>query len=614
MRKSAVNGFGVLGLWSLLAACSGSSTYLNKQPVTQDGGGNSGSGATGSGGASSSSGGTAQDGGGTTGTGGGAGNGGAPPVVVTAKKLDVLIMVDNSSSMSDKQDALARTVPQLVAQLVHVEDLHVGVITSSLGGHGSTICDDSDPSNEPQNDHAHLLGTRPRAASLNLPQGFIEWTPAQGTAALGTKVQGLVTAAGQEGCGLESQLEAIYRFLADPYPPQTIVKAPCANSAGTCATPQGIDSEILAERRAFLRPDSAVAVVLLSDENDCSIRDAEQYYYAATLDVLLPAAATVCSTNPNDACCYSCGVQPPAGCTADPACSPVPRTLTSAEDSPNLRCFEQKRRFGIDFLYPVQRYVNAVHRQTLCTTSPDLAPPPAGCVARTNGDPGEVTNPLYQNLDDPAGPVRDPSMVHVLGIVGAPWQDLAATEDDGGNAYPAGELHYQSPHQLATSGTWAKVLGSAAPGGSAPPVLPTDPHMQESIDPRAGLPGPNDPPNADPINGHDWNIMHRDDLQYACIFAKPTVGPCTDMECDCFERQPGENNPLCQTDTGSYEQVQHYAKAYPGLRELAFVQGLGDNALAASICARNLTDNSQQDYGYRPAFEALATELAKNVK
>jgi len=101
-------------------------------------------------------------------------------VVTNAKqnkvsKIDLLFMIDNSSSMADKQVILANAVPDLVTRLVDpvcinpltgqqvgnrnvnggcaqgepdfdpIKDIHVGIISSSLGGHGSTgVCDDPD--------------------------------------------------------------------------------------------------------------------------------------------------------------------------------------------------------------------------------------------------------------------------------------------------------------------------------------------------------------------------------------------------------------------------------------------------------------------------------------
>jgi hypothetical protein len=147
---------GILGLWTILAGCSGSTTALNKQPVDQDAGGNAtgNGGSVGNGGSGQTTGGAggatdldAAAGGGNivTGGNGGTGNvtgsggadpfgtGGAPTGATTSKKLDLLIMVDNSSSMADKQNGLARTMADLASRLSAVEDLHVGVITSSLG-------------------------------------------------------------------------------------------------------------------------------------------------------------------------------------------------------------------------------------------------------------------------------------------------------------------------------------------------------------------------------------------------------------------------------------------------------------------------------------------------
>src|SRR5439155_9484029 len=88
-------------------------------------------------------------------------------------KIDLLFMIDNSSSMADKQQILADAVPDLVKRLVDpvcidpktqqtlgnrlpdgscamgepdfepVKDIHIGIITSSLGGHGSAQCNDA---------------------------------------------------------------------------------------------------------------------------------------------------------------------------------------------------------------------------------------------------------------------------------------------------------------------------------------------------------------------------------------------------------------------------------------------------------------------------------------
>jgi len=515
--------------------------------------------------------------------------------IITANKLDVLLLLDNSSSMADKQGPLAGALPDLVRRLAGVQDLHVGVVTSSLGGHGAATCEDSEDSN----DHAELLASRPRGKATGPTGDFIEWSPADGIDALSSQVESIVASAGQSGCGLESQFEAVYRFLVDPAPPQDVVLIRCGETQ--CATPAGINHVILTQRAAFLRPDSAVAIILLSDENDCSIQDSSQYYYVAGLDVVLPVPSTVCDANPNDPCCHSCGLPTPPDCSPDPICDPPPTPLDKKADPINLRCFDQERRFGIDFLYPVERYVNAFTKPELCTTRIDLDARGA-CPARPDGLPATVVNPLFEK--GPRG--RDPSMVHVLGIVGVPWQDIAV---DPAHA----ELHYRSAEDLVASNVWDQILGEPNPDGNAPPILPLDVHMQEAVDVRTGLPGPDAEYMADPIHGHERTISDRDDLQHACIFELPKPPTCSDYDCACYRIGPDETNPVCQTPT-RYEPIQHFGRAFPGLRELSLIKGLGPQGNVASICPRNLSDNTAQDYGYLPPIEAFAAELSKHVE
>jgi hypothetical protein len=268
-----------------LAACSGKTVDLGGRA---DRGPNAGG--AGAGGGASGGGGIAPEGS----AGGSIGDVPDPaPTVTRSRKLDLLFMVDNSISMADKGQALKVTIPDLVNRLTAsspgITDLHVGVISSSLGDHGDNdICSPRTFRTAPplldeeEDDHARLITTRPRGAALGVPE-VISWDSTQSTSTLIQQIQDVVVATGEFGCGLESQLESIYRFLVDPNPPIRIDKGPCAGAAQQqCAYPVGIDLVLLAQRAAFLRPDSAVAVVMLSDENDCSIRDGGQYFLAAT--------------------------------------------------------------------------------------------------------------------------------------------------------------------------------------------------------------------------------------------------------------------------------------------------------------------------------------------
>lgn len=70
---------------------------------------------------------------------------------------------------------------------------------------------------------------------------------------------------GETGCGIEMPLEAMTRFLVDPAPYETLV------DENNRLVETGVDEVILEQRAAFLRPTSNVAIVLLTDENDCSL-------------------------------------------------------------------------------------------------------------------------------------------------------------------------------------------------------------------------------------------------------------------------------------------------------------------------------------------------------
>ncbi len=339
---------------------------------------------------------------------------------------------------------------------------------------------------------------------------------------------------------------------------------------------------------------------MLSDENDCSIRDGGngvegQSWLVSTSSVGLPRATAVCATNPDDPCCFSCaqGTQP--GCTPvdqDAECQKG-NYDTNAEDQVNLRCWDQKRRFGVNWLYPTQRYVEGLKNQRI--------------IDRTGQ---EVPNPLFANA---SGTSRDTSLVYLAGIVGVPWQLISDADSQTG----AG-LRYLTASEMIANGVWPKITHNGT--GYDPPQ---DPHMIESVLPRAGLPDPNAGVGADPYNGHEWNISSGADLQYACIFPLETPRDCSTVGgsgCDCKNvGQPGwaDNNPLCQTAGGTYSVVQNYAKAFPGLRQLEVLRDFGENSIVASICPKNATgDTNDPNYGYSPAVGAIIDRLKEvlNVK
>src|SRR5690606_27088197 len=132
-----------------------------------------------------------------------------PAELTKTSKVDLLFAIDNSLSMGDKQRILAQTVPDLIGRMatpdcidasgartpsevggicpagsklefVPVTDIHIAVMSSSLGGFGATeICAEGGTNyNATQTDMARLLdrgvtGTVPTFANL----GFLAWDP-----------------------------------------------------------------------------------------------------------------------------------------------------------------------------------------------------------------------------------------------------------------------------------------------------------------------------------------------------------------------------------------------------------------------------------------------------
>ena len=529
-------------------------------------------------------------------------------------KIDLLLMIDNSMSMRDKQEILAKAVPGLVQRLIQplldpatgqpefreVKDIHVGIITSSLGAHGGTQCNAAT-----DDDHGYLLGKVRQVASW-ANSGFLAWdplavdpmqaknSPAGETDAetFRTQFSVMIDVVGQTGCGYEASLEAWYRFLIDPEPPLSI------GTENGVSVVQGVDASVLEQRAAFLRPDSLVAIIMLTDENDCSIRDDGYGWLVSETSRRLYRSTVACKTDPNDTCCRSCGSietsGAPPGCaplTADPECQINDSRVEAATDQANLRCYDQKRRFGMDLLYPTSRYVEAL-------TSDEIR----------KRDGTLVRNPLFTPA--PGKPVRDKDLVFLAGIVGVPWQDIADPASVGGSG-----LRYMTAEELAANGRWQMILGDPAKG-----TLPLDPLMIETPEERSGQnpvtgaalqPSSSSTPN--PINGREQVNVDNFDLQYACTFPLAMPRTCAQdaQDCDCTPNDLGRQRPLCsQTGAGTAGTTQYWAKAYPGLRHLQVLKDFGKNSIVASICPKVVQGaDTDPSYGYNPAVSAIVDRL-----
>jgi hypothetical protein len=595
-------------------------------------------------------------------------------------KIDILLAIDNSGSMADKQTTLKTAVPKLVGALVNprcldahggftpdtspkgcgvtqpcgpldicpvngttrefppILDMHVGVVTSSLGGHGSNSCGDAHG-----NDKGHLTsrgstdGSVPDAKTW-AGKGFLVWDPnttepthnppgETSFAAFTDGVRTIVGGAGESGCFFENQLESWYRFAVDPDPYDHVELVPVPK-APPRAMLVGTDTALLQQRADFLRPDSLFAIIMLSDENDASPREGATYYLSQQGGGYhLPKPRAACATDPTSPCCRSCGQEPGAGCdTSMDDCYDVNgnvKPLSGAEDPIGLRAWDQKRRFGIDFLQPIQRYADGLTKRMVVDRYGNM-----------------VQNPLFTDQRPGAarGSVRDPSLVFLAGIVGVPWQDIArksagadgkyGTADDvpdlvngidsldpaqiAGKKPPSGG--FQSGAELAANRTWDVIVGDPNCDYLRPDCGPKDPHMIESVRPRKGAnpitgdaiapPAPGLGPNE--INGHEHAGY---DLQFACVYELPVPVDCTKAgNCDCKDPTNAALLPLCDPTTHT-KQVR--AKAYPGGRELQALKAVGEQGIVASICPAQLANDKARDYGYDPAMGAIVERLKK---
>jgi hypothetical protein len=247
-RPEAPAIMALLGVAAATSGCSGGG-----------GGGPGGVGGPGgAGGATAGAGGATAGAGGSGGNGGSGGSGGSS---VPIQGVDLVVMVDNSLSMGPKLGKLNAAFPKLLAALedpnAHtLPDLRVALIDSDLGTGGRYRSGNCGPKNLPDGTMS-LFGdmgrfqmrTSPTACTVKEGALFLEYKagqPVTYTGELSTVFSCLSSNLDTMGCGEEHQLQAFEFALAA----------------------KGIGNE--AQQQAFLRPNALLALVFLTDEDDCS--------------------------------------------------------------------------------------------------------------------------------------------------------------------------------------------------------------------------------------------------------------------------------------------------------------------------------------------------------
>jgi hypothetical protein len=250
-----------------------------------------------------------------------------------ASKVDVLFVIDNSDSMADKQVALRAQLPSFVAALTSgdldgdgqndvpaASDVHLGVVTSDLGLPGvDGIANCQGLGQDGVLQHTPRAGS---AGCLASYPAFLSYQAGVGTAMQTAQDLACIAQVGTGGCGFEHQLEAALKALWPSVDPMAAQNGGQNRISflGDPTSGKGTLGHGDVENVGFLHNDpqqglSVIAVVVLSDEDDCSSANTLPFTPPQYLD-------------PND---------------------PV------VMEGMNVRC-----HYNQSALYPIERYVNGL--------------------------------------------------------------------------------------------------------------------------------------------------------------------------------------------------------------------------------------------------------------
>jgi hypothetical protein len=624
-------------------------------------------------------------------------------------RTDLLFVIDNSPSMGDQQELLGLAIPDMITRLVQppcldanatptgmnaapdgtclpnskaefppLHDLHIGIVTSSLGSRGGDLCPvgATNPANPSlpahMDDRGELInrgGASETVAPDAQPSHFLSWFPAvaanegllpQPTPGIGSvsslvgDFTEMISGVHEHGCAYTAQNEAWYRFLVQPDPFDRIV-------VGAHATLEGVDSTILQQRHDFLRPDSLVAVIVVTDGDDrvadpLALAGAgwafENQAFPGSANGSAPQGTVECSqpvdpsratlTGPYGPMCTSC-----SSIQNDPTfASRCPKDGTNgqngyldpSDDPLPLRFFQQKRRLGVFAGYPITRYVRGLTK----TSVPDRnhehdgggnyigdQDASANCVNPLFAD--KLPNSTSQELCRLTRGGRTPDLIYYAAIAGVPHQLLQSAPGDP--ECPMGTARADCAQKdVVTYSTsdWDKIQGGHDPEHYD--FTGADFHMIEAPLPRTSGNLPPGVLNAstcdataaddcDPMSGRE-RLTNKQDLQFACVFPLSTPKDCSQPQaagaCDC--PAAGPLSPLCQKDAnGNQTQIQTMGKAYPSVRAMEIAhamaaQGKGQG-IVASLCPIHMTEQMPGDplYGYRPAVNAILDRLKESL-
>lgn len=284
-------------------------------------------------------------------------------------RIDLLFVIDNSGTMADEQLNLARQFGALIDRLQDLEgpggqpanvDVNIMVTTTDMwnpecagpwvkpdyeAAHGAPIV--TACTERPNRfvdffgqDFGHVCtqvctnGAAPSDPFIHFSgngDNVVGGSPAQALSCLGPQ--------GVDGCGFESPLESMMQAL-DP--------DACWNDPDGCT-----DEDWQWVQRPFLRDDSVLAVVLITDEVDCSIKNAGLMTDPDFMELDPSGEPTVTS-----AVCWNGGV----ACTGyDPATGRYSECHAANYDLDGQPVPPEQFGTGVPVLQPIDRYVDYLH-------------------------------------------------------------------------------------------------------------------------------------------------------------------------------------------------------------------------------------------------------------
>ncbi|NOY92836.1 MAG: hypothetical protein GXP55_16750 [Deltaproteobacteria bacterium] len=192
-------------------------------------------------------------------------------------ELDVLFMVDNSNSMSEEQASLVAELPRMAQALATgdldgdgVQDvsaarsIHVGVVSSDMGTGGYLVptCTES---NFGDDGVLQTRGNTGIAGCVPSYPSFLAWDTDAADFDVSASAADFTCMAsiGTGGCGFEQPLAATLKAVTPSSSPLTFT--------------MGTRGHGDLENTGFLRPGATLAVILMTDEDDCSAADPDLF-------------------------------------------------------------------------------------------------------------------------------------------------------------------------------------------------------------------------------------------------------------------------------------------------------------------------------------------------